>query len=98
MQLYDIKEDKGYPEPEIVPDELGSYYRAEEVDEHIAALTAETANLKCCGNCLYYLRDDGCPKDKIDDGKTVYPEPNSVCRHWEWDGMTAEKRKEVTHD
>ena len=40
MQLYDIKEDKGYPEPEIVPDELGDYYLAEEVDKQIAALNA----------------------------------------------------------
>lgn len=46
MQLYDIKEDKGYPEPEIVPDELGDYYLAEEVDKQIAALNAELKKYK----------------------------------------------------
>ena len=46
MQLYDIKEDKGYPEPEIVPDELGDYYLAEEVDKKIAALNAELKKYK----------------------------------------------------
>ena len=46
MQLYDIKEDKGYPEPEIVPDELGDYYLAEEVDKQIAALEAQMEKYK----------------------------------------------------
>jgi uncharacterized small protein (DUF1192 family) len=40
MQLYDIDESKGYPDPVIVPDDLGDYYLATEVDEQIAALTA----------------------------------------------------------
>lgn len=38
MQLYDIDESKGYPIPVIVPDDLGGYYLADEVDTEIAAL------------------------------------------------------------
>ena len=51
MQLYDIKEDKGYPEPEIVPDELGDYYLAEEVDKEIAALNATIEEQADWGRC-----------------------------------------------
>jgi hypothetical protein len=40
IQRYDIDESKGYPSPVIVPDKLGDYYLADEVDPIIAALEA----------------------------------------------------------
>jgi len=40
LQRYDIDESKGYPAPVIVPDKLGDYYRADEVDSVIAGIEA----------------------------------------------------------
>jgi hypothetical protein len=48
IQRYDIDESKGYPSPVIVPDKLGDYYHADEVDPIIAVLTAENGKIKKC--------------------------------------------------
>jgi hypothetical protein len=63
-------------------------------DMHEEAIDEYVKNLRCCGNCGYYLTPD-CPMhEEIPDSASVYSDPNSceVCDNWTFDRRTAKDR------
>ena len=52
----------------------------------IASLKQQVEDMKCCGNCKSFLRENCPKKEQIDEFQTEFPEPNSVCDSWAFNG------------
>lgn len=61
--------------------------------EEVATLKQQVEDMKCCGNCKSFLRENCPKKEQIDEFQTEFPEPNSVCIAWSSDGKTMEGRQ-----
>ena len=52
----------------------------------VMALLKQVEDMKCCGNCKSFLRENCPKKEQIDEFQTEFPEPNSVCDSWAFNG------------
>jgi hypothetical protein len=52
--------------------------------EYIKKLEKQIKDMKCCGNCIYFLSIKCDKKKKVDENQWKHPDPRDLCISWDF--------------